>query len=150
MWLVVLLQVFLVSVEQCESWLSNKEAFLSNQDPGVRTSSVFWVYVLAVSSNLIQSLWCCAELGDGGGDSAEEADPVRGGSGGSGEAAGRGGQTGPDDDPTEPLRLRQHQSQEQRARYQVRRSADIITPVHLVDNDLTERKVHLPVTCLSV
>ena len=40
MWLVFLLQVFLVSVEQCESWLSNKEAFLSNQDPGVRTSSV--------------------------------------------------------------------------------------------------------------
>ncbi|XP_070699072.1 spectrin beta chain, non-erythrocytic 5 [Pempheris klunzingeri] len=28
------LQVFLASVEQCESWLSNKEAFLSNQDLG--------------------------------------------------------------------------------------------------------------------
>ena len=51
-------QVFLASVEQCESWLSNKEAFLSNQDLGVRTSSVFWVYVLVVSINLIQHLWC--------------------------------------------------------------------------------------------
>ncbi|KAK1893841.1 Spectrin beta chain non-erythrocytic 5 [Dissostichus eleginoides] len=28
------LQVFLSSVDQCESWLSNKEAFLSNQDLG--------------------------------------------------------------------------------------------------------------------
>ncbi|XP_068195162.1 spectrin beta chain, non-erythrocytic 5 isoform X2 [Antennarius striatus] len=28
------LQVFMGRVEQCESWLSNKEAFLSNQDPG--------------------------------------------------------------------------------------------------------------------
>lgn len=32
------LQVFLASVEQFESWLSNKEAFLSNQDLGVRTA----------------------------------------------------------------------------------------------------------------
>ncbi|XP_030248101.1 spectrin beta chain, non-erythrocytic 5 [Sparus aurata] len=34
------LQVFLVSVEQCESWLSNKEAFLSNQDPGSSVTEV--------------------------------------------------------------------------------------------------------------
>ncbi|XP_040917192.1 spectrin beta chain, non-erythrocytic 2 [Toxotes jaculatrix] len=37
------LQVFLASVEQCESWLSNKEAFLSNQDQG---SSVMEVETL--------------------------------------------------------------------------------------------------------
>lgn len=30
-----ILQSFLVSVEQCESWISNKEAFLSNQNLGV-------------------------------------------------------------------------------------------------------------------
>ncbi|KAG7510030.1 spectrin beta chain, non-erythrocytic 5 [Solea senegalensis] len=34
------LQVFLVSVEQCESWLSNKEAFLSNQDLGSSLTQV--------------------------------------------------------------------------------------------------------------
>ncbi|XP_026156546.1 spectrin beta chain, non-erythrocytic 5 isoform X2 [Mastacembelus armatus] len=34
------LQVFLVSVEQCESWLSNKEAFLANQDLGSSVSEV--------------------------------------------------------------------------------------------------------------
>ncbi|XP_036927334.1 spectrin beta chain, non-erythrocytic 5 isoform X2 [Acanthopagrus latus] len=34
------LQVFLASVEQCESWLSNKEAFLSNQDPGNSVTEV--------------------------------------------------------------------------------------------------------------
>jgi len=32
------LQVFLVSVDQCETWFTNKEAFLSNQDLGVRTT----------------------------------------------------------------------------------------------------------------
>ncbi|KAK2826814.1 hypothetical protein Q5P01_021028 [Channa striata] len=37
------LQVFLASVEQCESWLSNKEAFLSNKDLG---SSVMEVQTL--------------------------------------------------------------------------------------------------------
>ncbi|XP_067336707.1 spectrin beta chain, non-erythrocytic 5 isoform X2 [Channa argus] len=37
------LQIFLASVEQCESWLSNKEAFLSNQDLG---SSVMEVQTL--------------------------------------------------------------------------------------------------------
>ncbi|XP_056249803.1 spectrin beta chain, non-erythrocytic 5 [Seriola aureovittata] len=34
------LQVFLASVEQCESWLSNKEAFLSNQDLGSSVTEV--------------------------------------------------------------------------------------------------------------
>ncbi|XP_038585015.1 spectrin beta chain, non-erythrocytic 5 isoform X1 [Micropterus salmoides] len=34
------LQVFLTSVEQCESWLSNKEAFLSNQDLGSSVTEV--------------------------------------------------------------------------------------------------------------
>ncbi|XP_020497621.2 spectrin beta chain, non-erythrocytic 5 [Labrus bergylta] len=34
------LQVFLSSVEQCESWLSNKEAFLSNQDLGSSVTEV--------------------------------------------------------------------------------------------------------------
>ncbi|XP_067469592.1 spectrin beta chain, non-erythrocytic 5 isoform X2 [Thunnus thynnus] len=34
------LQVFLVSVEQCESWLSNKEAFLANQDLGSSVTEV--------------------------------------------------------------------------------------------------------------
>ncbi|CAJ1074861.1 spectrin beta chain%2C non-erythrocytic 5 [Xyrichtys novacula] len=34
------LQVFLVSVEQCESWLSNKEAFLSNQNLGSSVTEV--------------------------------------------------------------------------------------------------------------
>ncbi|XP_034530593.1 spectrin beta chain, non-erythrocytic 1 [Notolabrus celidotus] len=34
------LQVFLGSVEQCESWLSNKEAFLSNQDLGSSVTEV--------------------------------------------------------------------------------------------------------------
>uniref|UniRef100_A0A4W6DIZ9 Spectrin beta, non-erythrocytic 5 n=1 Tax=Lates calcarifer TaxID=8187 RepID=A0A4W6DIZ9_LATCA len=34
------LQVFLASVEQCESWLSNKEAFLSNQDVGSSVTEV--------------------------------------------------------------------------------------------------------------
>lgn len=33
--LVLSLQSFLVSVEQCESWISNKEVFLSNQNLGV-------------------------------------------------------------------------------------------------------------------
>ncbi|XP_029899947.1 spectrin beta chain, non-erythrocytic 5 isoform X2 [Myripristis murdjan] len=34
------LQIFLSSVEQCESWLSNKEAFLANQDPGGSVTEV--------------------------------------------------------------------------------------------------------------
>ncbi|XP_028422093.1 spectrin beta chain, non-erythrocytic 5 [Perca flavescens] len=34
------LQVFLSSVEQCESWLNNKEAFLSNQDLGSSVTEV--------------------------------------------------------------------------------------------------------------
>ncbi|XP_039992754.1 spectrin beta chain, non-erythrocytic 5 isoform X2 [Xiphias gladius] len=34
------LQVFLASVEQCESWLNNKEAFLSNQDLGSSVAEV--------------------------------------------------------------------------------------------------------------
>ncbi|XP_068456287.1 spectrin beta chain, non-erythrocytic 5 [Clinocottus analis] len=34
------LQVFLVSVEQCETWFSNKEAFLSNQDSGSSVTEV--------------------------------------------------------------------------------------------------------------
>ncbi|XP_035467370.2 spectrin beta chain, non-erythrocytic 5 isoform X2 [Scophthalmus maximus] len=34
------LQVFFTSVEQCESWLSNKEAFLSNQDQGSSVTEV--------------------------------------------------------------------------------------------------------------
>ncbi|XP_035529504.1 spectrin beta chain, non-erythrocytic 5 [Morone saxatilis] len=34
------LQVFLASVEECESWLSNKEAFLSNQDLGSSVTEV--------------------------------------------------------------------------------------------------------------
>ncbi|CAK6979040.1 spectrin beta chain%2C non-erythrocytic 5 [Scomber scombrus] len=34
------LQNFLVSVEQCESWLSNKEAFLANQDLGSSVAEV--------------------------------------------------------------------------------------------------------------
>uniref|UniRef100_A0A3Q3IUH0 Calponin-homology (CH) domain-containing protein n=1 Tax=Monopterus albus TaxID=43700 RepID=A0A3Q3IUH0_MONAL len=34
------LQVFLASVEQCESWLSNKEAFLSNHDLGSSVTEV--------------------------------------------------------------------------------------------------------------
>ncbi|XP_044022541.1 spectrin beta chain, non-erythrocytic 5 isoform X2 [Siniperca chuatsi] len=34
------LQVFLASLEQCESWLSNKEAFLSNQDLGSSVTEV--------------------------------------------------------------------------------------------------------------
>lgn len=35
---VFVLQVFLASVEQFESWLTNKEAFLSGQALGVRSS----------------------------------------------------------------------------------------------------------------
>ncbi|KAM9341571.1 spectrin beta chain, non-erythrocytic 5 [Symphorus nematophorus] len=34
------MQIFLASVEQCESWLSNKEAFLSNQDLGSSVTEV--------------------------------------------------------------------------------------------------------------
>ncbi|XP_054470225.1 LOW QUALITY PROTEIN: spectrin beta chain, non-erythrocytic 5 [Anoplopoma fimbria] len=34
------LQVFLVSVEQCETWFTNKEAFLSNQDLGSSVTEV--------------------------------------------------------------------------------------------------------------
>lgn len=44
--LLSLLQVFLVSVEQCDSWLSNKEAFLANQDLGVQ--SILYTKLLCV------------------------------------------------------------------------------------------------------
>lgn len=53
MWFISLiyLQVFLTSVEQVDSWLSNKEAFLSNEDLGVRTAC-YTANVEKISVNL--------------------------------------------------------------------------------------------------
>lgn len=70
--LVLSLQSFLVSVEQCESWISNKEAFLSNQNLGVSPGPedpLMWR-----SSD--KHIGVQTELGDRGGGSAEETGSV--------------------------------------------------------------------------
>ncbi|KAI4798393.1 hypothetical protein KUCAC02_022079, partial [Chaenocephalus aceratus] len=74
------LQVFVSSVDQCESWLSNKEAFLSNQDLG---SMVMEVETLQRKH---------AQFEEALEAQAEQLDEVE--------------TTGSEDDPTETLRLR--------------------------------------------
>lgn len=120
-------QIFLGYMEQSESWLSNKEAFLANEDLGVGTQMyllinyVWTIYVglfkglMKAASDVLFKLWhwlIIAEFSIWCGDPPEKASPVWEHSGCSDGAGGRSGAVRPTADPAETLWLGQYQVQE--------------------------------------